>query len=427
MSSLSPRTTALFLTHFDDIEGQSVVYYQSIPSLPAANIEHSTLPSGLHSLSSDYILFTHDDYPAIGLFTSSETASGRGRRMGTLGICLEKGREEELWGWKTWLEALWRRLDADGGLGSEGNRTVLDSVWETCRAEEAGGKQESSAEAVRRLVDGAEVEDTHPVSFMPPLLDLVGPSIIPLYKASLTGKRILLYAPPPLLPLAGYAWCIYAMGLAPASCSTASTSAWIGNIGLMDLDQVRTRTGGWVATTSDKIFKSQTKAYDLFIDFSLPQPVITSNTAGEIGYTFGDLPLYRTLSPEANLQGGYWLVAYNVYEKLWNLCVGVCEFAIGKGRIDGPIRLPLEDGQAEEGEPLLVDEGELGEGNEIRKGRMVLRQLHHNTFHLYRRLREVQGGAEGPPSDAQLRGLGRWWGKQEAFWRDLSVVWGVGG
>ena len=58
---------------------------------PPGQIEHTTLPSGLHALPTDLILFTHgeEDMPGIGLFRSRKTGEGgRGIRMGTVGFVL---------------------------------------------------------------------------------------------------------------------------------------------------------------------------------------------------------------------------------------------------------------------------------------------------------------------------------------------------
>ena len=91
-SSPFPPLAALFLTHFDDLKGQTTIYYQSLSesTLGPGQIEHSTLPSGLHTLKSDLVLFTHgnEDLPGVGLFRSVEVGHGRGRRMGTLGVIL---------------------------------------------------------------------------------------------------------------------------------------------------------------------------------------------------------------------------------------------------------------------------------------------------------------------------------------------------
>lgn len=68
-------------------------------------IEHTSLPSGLHLLKEDLVLFTHpssgsdigglDDVEAerlagCALFRSRDVIGGRGRRMGSLGVILRK-------------------------------------------------------------------------------------------------------------------------------------------------------------------------------------------------------------------------------------------------------------------------------------------------------------------------------------------------
>jgi hypothetical protein len=60
-------------------------------TLPPALIEHTSLPSGLHTRGSDFIVFTHHGLPGGGLFrsrTREGVDAGRGRRMATLGAVL---------------------------------------------------------------------------------------------------------------------------------------------------------------------------------------------------------------------------------------------------------------------------------------------------------------------------------------------------
>jgi hypothetical protein len=115
---------------------------------------------------------------------------------------------------------------------------------------------------------------------MSEMIRLLGPELVMVYKAALRGKRIvsvrmqplpsrhtrlapvlvkadrkqLLYSLPPLLPLAAFAWCIWAMSLPPsqADMSRGDETGYVGlgNIGLMDLVDVKKRKGGWVACES---------------------------------------------------------------------------------------------------------------------------------------------------------------------------------
>ena len=143
LSSLPP-VAALFLTHFDDIKGQNTVYFRSVVEggessnfqalsrqsrqrdtekgglspVVSDNIEHSALPSGLHTTQQDLVLFRHGGLPAVGLFRSRDTSTsaaststsaagavagssaprGRGRRMATLGVILGRAIRRKLKG-----------------------------------------------------------------------------------------------------------------------------------------------------------------------------------------------------------------------------------------------------------------------------------------------------------------------------------------
>lgn len=66
----------------------------------------------------------------------------------------------------------------------------------------------------------------------------------------LVADFLLIYSPPPLLTSGAFAWCIWAMGLPPAAAleNGARPSVLLGSVGLMDLDDLKKRVGGWVAS-----------------------------------------------------------------------------------------------------------------------------------------------------------------------------------
>lgn len=296
--------------------------------------------------------------------------------------------------------------------------------------------------------------------------------------------------------------------------------------------------------TTDKILLSHTSAYDLSIDLSSlnsdsdsPYPIIASTLPGSstsaspsasgtsrvpqsgkptpISYAFADIPLYRTLlslidSPPGihaesefdsaepannNIDGrrntsikaasrkndSWWLTFYDLVENVWSLCMGVCEYAIGRGRVgessnggarergrgrgiyldeaegDEDARLlgddeaenqNLRDGGEDEhlnlggngdGEEEILGDGEEGDEDEaLRQGRLILRQLYHNTYHLHRRLEEVRNGrTKGGLTEKELAvlvgsrwGLGGWMGgrgglEEGRFWVDVAGRWGM--
>ncbi|WWC66490.1 uncharacterized protein I206_100392 [Kwoniella pini CBS 10737] len=496
-----PPLAAIFLTHFDDIKGQSVIFYASLPNLPAETIEHTTLPSGLHALDSDLVLFTHHELPGVGVFRSRlNDESARGRRMGTLGVVLANPSvPSDLFVLHDPLSDLFDKLEdlesspyaPSTSTSPSSAVTILAKVWHDNRADSHPGCPSSNLikttgkEAVggiRRLIDGrADLPPVHPIAYMPSLLGILGPSIVPVYKAVLAGQRIILYSTPPLLPLAAFAWCIWSMSLSPDSTPDSETSKWIGNVGLMDLTDLKARTGGWVATTSDAIFKSHHGVYDMFIDLSsvpltipssienaptTPTPLIHStyhqpkNTSIPITYAFADLPLYKSLllltsSPPTvhagvSKTGGWWLLAFEVMERAWKLCVGVCGFAVGRGIVGEEGHLRLDEGEEDahllgsEDDVITAPDGEEdgidneSEDEAIRRGRLILRQLHHNTFHLHSRLEGIinsrprgEYSRTAPLTQVEIRQLvGTRWpltgtGSEERFWIDIARVWGL--
>ncbi|ORX36087.1 hypothetical protein BD324DRAFT_630100 [Kockovaella imperatae] len=504
-----PPITALFLTHFDDIKGQSVTFYESASPnvLPEEGIEHKTLPSGLHTLTSDLILCTHHGLPCVGVFRSRERqdGGGRGRAMGTLGIVLApRSSVEALFEVQDVLSDLYDQLEALPGSVFDTDdkssvKELLRTTWESSRLESFSGERFGplpGTEQVRRFVEGkASSSKHHPSSYLPVLLETLGPSIVTVYKTALNGGRILLYSPPPLGPVGAFAWCIWAMSLAPSAASDADISQWLGNVGLMDLDEVKRTQGGWIATTSDAIYKSHPSAYDIYIDLSASHysesstssrpsaPVYASqpNVQSDpklVTYAFSDLPLYRSLlllsSSPSNVtvgqtlskSGGLWLVAFELLEKVWRLCVGVCEFAVGRGSV-GDIRLEAGEendplfGEYDESPPEIGtlanlgniaaegsdynDDGaegdglstDVGEEESIRRGRLVLRQFHHQSYHFYRRLKQLRRGDGGDGlTEAELRelcGTSRWtiWGGDPGstvegkWWTALARRWGI--
>jgi hypothetical protein len=127
-------------------------------------------------------------------------------------------------------------------------------------------------------------------------------------------------------------------------------------------------------------------------------------------------------------------------DRVWTICAGVCEYAVGRGRVGaGALSLGPDEGDEDGDENtqlLLDDEGEdgteLGEEDEaVRRGRLILRQLHHNTFHLHASLASLRvgDGAGGMLSLKQVREVtGKWIVKEDEarFYSDLARRWKVG-
>lgn len=143
-------------------------------------------------------------------------------------------------------------------------------------------------------------------------------------------------------------------------------------------------------------------------------------------------------------QGGWWLLAFDVFSRAWNLCAGVCGYAVGTGAAGSSIgEIALDEGEEDarllpDGEDVLdglaeeeADESDAvtDEDEAVRRGRLLLRQFHHNTFHLHARLRAVLGRTRPPTlSRAHLRELcrARIFSKADeaVFWNLLAEKWG---
>lgn len=234
--------------------------------------------------------------------------------------------------------------------------------------------------------------------------------------------------------------------------------------------------------TSDAIFRSHA-VYDLFLDLSTTPPTLYSpppsssspSPKAPATYHLSDLPLYRSLllldasPPSISLthgpslhsppppgsssrslytgQGGWWLLAFDIMSSFWALCVGVCEYAVGRGRPAGEIYLQEEEGD-EDARTLLIprdlediegddESGMFGQDQEedgaVRRGRLILRQLYHSTFHLHARLVQVRNGTQGRRGKGgklgdkevkELAGTKLYVSADEArFWQDLAREW----
>lgn len=188
--------------------------------------------------------------------------------------------------------------------------------------------------------------------------------------------------------------------------------------------------------TSDKILLSNTKLYDTSLDLSSPTPEISSTyppPPRPLTYGFNDIPLYRTLQALAQPSEGraddWWITFYDLVGKVWAVCAGMCEYAVGRGRV-GQISL---DHNEDEGTRLLDEgvDGIAGEGDSDEvalRGRLMMRQLYHNSHHLQLRLKEVEIGTGGLTS-SQARALtGQWVVSKDdlQFWTELARRWDTG-
>lgn len=134
-----------------------------------------------------------------------------------------------------------------------------------------------------------------------------------------------------------------------------------------------------------------------------------------------------------------WVWAFELIERAWQLCRGVCEYALGQGNV-GDVRLDEgeEDARLIDTDSIVDSAGDdegngEGEDEAIRVGRLLVRQFHHNTYHLHSRLRSVRRGTGGPLTESELKELcGKGWrwssvgGTVEGkWWINVARTWGI--
>lgn len=113
----------------------------------------------------------------------------------------------------------------------------------------------------------------------------------------------------------------------------------------------------------------------------------------------------------------------------------MCEYAVGRGRV-GEIHLEEGDEDARhlprdlediEDEGILATQVE--EDGAVRRGRLILRQLYHSTYHLHARMVQVvvngrRGKQIGDKEVKELTGTKLFVSAEEVkFWRDLARHW----
>ena len=163
-----------------------------------------------------------------------------------------------------------------------------------------------------------------------------------------------------------------------------------------------------------------------------------------MGYTFSDIPLYKLVSTNTTTSD-WWITFYNLYDKVYSICAGVCEYAVGRGQAgislghdshsrqgdgrgldgeeaDGLLQNDNEDEDEDEDD----NEEDEREGNEeTRRGQMILRRFYHHSYHLRALLDTVHTSGE-VMTMGQVRELtGKWrvTGDEFKFWSDLAKRW----
>jgi hypothetical protein len=137
------------------------------------------------------------------------------------------------------------------------------------------------------------------------------------------------------------------------------------------------------------------------------------------------------------------MTIYDLFDKVYTLCAGVCEYAVGRGQVNGSgsislrgnngqFGLGLGDGEEDEDDLLQHENEDENENDEregeMKRGQMIIRQFYHHSFHLHALLEAVVDVPGQAISIGQLRQLtGKWFVNREdyKFWSELARRWQV--
>ncbi|KAJ9100932.1 hypothetical protein QFC20_005348 [Naganishia adeliensis] len=264
----------------------------------------------------------------------------------------------------------------------------------------------------RRLRDS---KPDNPIESLVLLSQTLGVSLLSLWKYAAAGRRILFYGSPPLTSICQAAYC-----------------TWLASLRLTQLEQ----RPGWIACTSDAIYKDKTGIYDLLVDCSgseiLPsdddegvnaarepvmRAVVRENGQASlkyVTYTYSDTVLWNAISPllsdQASDEGQrtapsfIWNTAIGTYTYICDICWGLCAYAAGTaygepGQHDhiggGYIRLPTEDDTAvrpsaddstEEDDIDIADSEALRNDSRTARAIQILKILDHRRDHIEKHL-----------------------------------------
>ncbi|KAG9012154.1 hypothetical protein FRB90_006872, partial [Tulasnella sp. 427] len=276
-------------------------------------VEFTSLPSGLHGVERDVVYFNKDGYDAVACFWRKENETKddrRGYQMEAYGVLLERSAYPRPWRHvptlktihdKDALERYFTLHRKPTTAGDNSDSSPLSFDWDAELLSSSSSSHSSSA---------AGSSSSHPLIHLPHLLRIVGPSFLTIFKHLLSRRRVLFLTTAPveaacLLTKAcvDVAFPDVVMGSAGENNGGGSATedeaglerddrrpAVLGQVGLMDIDRLKaeSQTGlGWIACTTDSIFKDRPALYDLIVDLttatnslapSSPSPTITRPT-----------------------------------------------------------------------------------------------------------------------------------------------------
>lgn len=170
-------------------------------------VEYKSLPSGLHSLASDLVYFTHEGFAGLSAFARGDASEAdRNANFVSVGILVRReGRFGRLG--RGWLLA--GRLEKLAvALAMDESTAPLEEFWadqtsasrpETKHVDSKGSLRDRAISTVTAIPkDEERLPEYHPALAILEYLALFGPLVFRLQQAALLRKRILFVGSPPV-------------------------------------------------------------------------------------------------------------------------------------------------------------------------------------------------------------------------------------
>ena len=239
------------------IQSMPYVYIGNKPALlddrDLENIEFVTLPSGGHSVQQDQILFrTHSGFYGVAVFANGEGHASfeRGARMMSLGIITDL----RTWSLNTEIPDIFIN-------------DILKKHLSDCLDLRVDYDALKCLVRVPLPIEAGPSETSHTCPNLSRFVQLFGIHVFTLWKYALLKKRILFYGRPPVSVLCDRVRHVLAL-LDGVPRNHARLQPWF-YVNLHDIDRM-TDQDGFIACTTDSIFKSKPDTYDVYFDGTAP-------------------------------------------------------------------------------------------------------------------------------------------------------------
>ncbi|KAF1835141.1 hypothetical protein BDW02DRAFT_568288 [Decorospora gaudefroyi] len=297
-----PQVEALFLIKFDKKVGYTIAWKRTAADISLDNaVEFKSLPSGLHSVQSDLVYFTHEGYAGLSAFAKGNaSAEDRNANFVAVGILVRKEGKYGRLG-RAWL--LVGKLEKMAAALADDTDTVtpLEEFWheQTLNRSSKGessdngnAKGHSRARAISTvsavMKDEESLPEYHPALSILCYLDMFGPLVFRLQQAALLRKRILFVGVPPVRAACEFVYNLSVLSsISPRDTENLTPGIEellrlpsLFSVGVHDipfLEDLRNpkhgghtpgaaQSEGWAACTTDEIIVTKTQLYDIIVE-----------------------------------------------------------------------------------------------------------------------------------------------------------------